>query len=168
MSTTGGAPIAFRLNPDGSLDGTFGTGGKVDLAVLGATGITVDRVLVAGDGTIYVAGDGSVAGFTRDAVWALTSAGAPKLSFNGTGSRLLPTVSGSDNDIGDAALTPSGEVAVAAVADARSRRRHLPARCHGDRRGHDRCLARRSPVCDARSDRCDGPARRPVRGRGDA
>lgn len=60
--TTGGAPIAFRLNPDGSLDGTFGTGGKVDLAVLGATGITVDRVLVAGDGTIYVAGDGSVAG----------------------------------------------------------------------------------------------------------
>ncbi|MBJ7354187.1 MAG: hypothetical protein JHC98_05125 [Thermoleophilaceae bacterium] len=114
--TTGGAPMAYRLNLDGSLDGSFGTGGKVDLAVLGATGLSIQRVLVAGDGSIYVVGDGSVAGFSRVAIWALTTAGAPRLGFNATGSRLLPVVAASNNNIGDAVLTASGEVAVAADA----------------------------------------------------
>lgn len=114
--TVAGAPTAFRLNADGSLDGSFGAGGKVDLAVLGSTSITIHRVLVAGDGTIYVVGDASVAGVRRDAVWALTAAGAPKTTFNATGSILLPIVAASDNDLGDAALTSSGEVVVAARA----------------------------------------------------
>lgn len=113
-TATGNVPMAYRLNADGSLDSSFGTGGKVNLAVLGATSINVDRVLIAGDGTIYLVGDGSVAGFVRDAVWALTPTGAPKLSFNITGAILLPIVGASQNDIGDAALTPGGEIVIAA------------------------------------------------------
>lgn len=110
----GNVPIAFRLNTDGSLDSTFGTGGKVDLATLGATTIGPESVLVAADGTIYLAGDG-ISGGVRDAIWALTPTGAPKLGFNGTGSILLPTTSG-DNAFGDIALTASGSVVVAAEA----------------------------------------------------
>lgn len=111
---SGNVPIAFRLNTDGSLDTSFGTGGTVNLAVLGATGIGIESALVAADGTIYLAGDGT-SGTLRDAVWALTPTGAPKLSFNGTGSILLPSASGI-NEFGGAALTASGSVVVAAQA----------------------------------------------------
>ncbi|MBI2690754.1 MAG: hypothetical protein HYX29_02230 [Solirubrobacterales bacterium] len=110
------APLAFRLNADGSLDQSFGAGGRVDLAVMGMTNISVKRVQLAADGTIYIAGSGSLAGNVRVAVWALTASGAPKLSFNGTGSRVLPIVPASPNNIGDAAITPSGSLAVAAEA----------------------------------------------------
>lgn len=110
----GNTPIAFRLNTDGSLDSSFGAGGKVDLALLGATLLGIDSVLVAADGTIYLVGDGT-SGSVRNAIWALTPTGAPKLGFNGTGSVLLPSASGA-NDFGDAALTATGSVVVAAQA----------------------------------------------------
>jgi uncharacterized delta-60 repeat protein len=110
----GNVPIAFRLNTDGSLDSSFGVGGRVDLALLGATAIGVDGVLVAADGTIYLTGEGT-SGVVRSAIWALTPTGAPKLSFNGTGSILLPSASGV-NEFGGAALTASGSVVVAAGA----------------------------------------------------
>jgi hypothetical protein len=74
-------------------------------------------VLLAPSGTIYVVGQSTPASDDRAAIWALTPAGAPETSFNGSGSRLLPTTGIGDNPIGDAALTPSGSIAVTVAAN---------------------------------------------------
>jgi uncharacterized delta-60 repeat protein len=112
-SDASNVPTVFRLNADGSVDGDFGTGGQLALSLLGGTVRSVERTFVAPDGTIYVVGSVTVASDDRDAIWAVTPAGAPKASFNGTGSKLLPTFGTGDNNFGDAAITPAGEVAVA-------------------------------------------------------
>jgi uncharacterized delta-60 repeat protein len=79
-SSTGRAAIA-RLNPDGSLDATFGAGGVVNDAFAGGTQSAIESVDVDPAGRIVVAGRRDdafvVARFTPD--------GAPDLSFGGTG-----------------------------------------------------------------------------------
>jgi uncharacterized delta-60 repeat protein len=116
-TTTSNVPVAFRLNVDGSLDSSFGTGGRVDLAGFGGTTSELKRVLVAPDGTIYVVGSVTLAGDDNDAIWALTPAGAPKTSFNATGSRKLPLVGIGENEIADGALTLAGDIVVVATAN---------------------------------------------------
>jgi uncharacterized delta-60 repeat protein len=112
FETPAGAPTVIRLTASGAIDTSFGTGGSVSLNLFAASDHHISRVLIAADGTIYVVGSGDIASDSRAAIWALTPAGAPKTSFNGTGSILLPIVGSDENETVDAAFTPSGNLAV--------------------------------------------------------
>jgi uncharacterized delta-60 repeat protein len=80
-----------RYNADGTLDATFGTGGRTSLRVLGGAAIGWD-VKVRPDGRILVAADaangGSTGGYQTLALVRLLSNGAPDGSFGFQGVRL--------------------------------------------------------------------------------
>lgn len=108
-----GPPIVIRLTANGAVDPTFGAGGSVTLAALGATNHEVARVLIAADGTIYVVGTG-LSGTERGMIWALTPAGAPETAFGGIGAAIYPAVGTSSSGFVDAAFTPDGRIATVA------------------------------------------------------
>ncbi|MBN8899774.1 MAG: hypothetical protein J0H57_01975, partial [Rhodospirillales bacterium] len=92
-----------RLNTDGTLDGTFGTGGKatVDFAGGGQNNDTANGVAVAGNGNIYVIGtaqDGLLT--TTFGAAALTPTGTPPGTFGNTGKLFVDF--GGTSDIGTA------------------------------------------------------------------
>ncbi len=101
-----------RLNPDGSLDGSFGSGGIVTVNIsdlVPQTGLpsndTALNVEVAGDGSIFVSGTSS----NTWAVVKLTSAGALDGSFGGGGKVNGPFENGENP--GGLVLLPDGNVA---------------------------------------------------------
>jgi uncharacterized delta-60 repeat protein len=75
-------PVVVRLNPDGSLDGTFGSGGTAWVS-LGGIGY-FNSVALQADGRIIVAGGWSV-------VSRLMTNGALDTTFNGSGSYVRST-----------------------------------------------------------------------------
>jgi uncharacterized delta-60 repeat protein len=74
----------IRYNADGSLDTTFGAGGKVVTDISGGTD-QARALSIMADGRIVVAGMGSVAGTSRFAVARYTSAGQLDTSFDTDG-----------------------------------------------------------------------------------
>ncbi len=77
-----------RLNTDGTLDGTFGTGGKatLDFAAGGQNNDTANGVAVAGNGNIYLIGTAQDGLLTTTAVAvAFTPTGTPLGTFGNNG-----------------------------------------------------------------------------------
>ena len=124
-----GTDIAVvRYNADGSLDTTFGTGGKILTPVGTGTGTSNDAgygVTVQADGKIVVAGFGVDSGTSNDfAVVRYNANGTLDTGFgpNGTGKILTPVGTGTSNDYGQSvviqadAKSSSWATAPAAVA----------------------------------------------------
>ncbi|KQT13097.1 hypothetical protein ASG40_19865 [Methylobacterium sp. Leaf399] len=79
-----------RYTPDGNLDASFGTGGKI-LTPVGTSSDIGRSVFVQGDGRIVVAGSSIAAtGLTEFAVVRYNSNGSFDTSFNGTGKVRTP------------------------------------------------------------------------------
>ncbi|HEX4608314.1 MAG TPA: FG-GAP-like repeat-containing protein, partial [Urbifossiella sp.] len=105
-----------RLNADGSLDGTFGTGGKVhvDFAGGGTADDDANGVAIAADGDIYVVGSAASAGTTKFGVARLSSAGVPVTAF-GTGGHEFVTFGGTSEAGQGIAIQPGGKLVVVGV-----------------------------------------------------
>ncbi|GAA4339468.1 hypothetical protein [Flaviaesturariibacter amylovorans] len=82
---TGNDIAIARINPNGTLDNSFGTSGKFLRAHSSGTGAdAVSTLALQPDGKILVGGT-YTAGFQKGALLRLTAAGAMDNSFNGTG-----------------------------------------------------------------------------------
>ena len=115
-SETGRDFAVVRYNTDGSLDTTFGTGGKI-LTPIG-TGTLADiaySVTVQADGKIVVAGQGGGSGSTPDfAVVRYNADGSLDTTFGTGGKILTPTSAGSLNDYGNSVTVQAdGKIVVA-------------------------------------------------------
>jgi len=102
-----------RLNSSGSLDSSFGTGGKVTVDVEGAD--DGRAVQLQPDGKILVVGDtGPVSGGGDVAVIRLTAAGQLDTTFNSTGKATFDLSGVTKLDLGEAAvLSPDGKLVIA-------------------------------------------------------
>jgi uncharacterized delta-60 repeat protein len=100
--------IVMRLNPDGTADGSFGTGGIVGLDYGGPNDL-LDDVLIQPDGKIVVVGRG---GTTNDwVVTRLTPQGLPDPNFDGDGTAVLDL--GGDDWASSVALGADGKLVIA-------------------------------------------------------
>jgi uncharacterized delta-60 repeat protein len=78
--------LVVRLNPDGSLDGSFGNGGVVTQQLSVGAGSSIVRSLaIQSDGKIVIAGQATDAGHTAVMVARLNPDGTFDSSFNSTG-----------------------------------------------------------------------------------
>ncbi len=121
-----GVATLGRLNPDGSLDTTFGSGGSVstvfNVPVGGDFGITssFSSIFAGPDGKIVAIGSaddvGAIGGyFTAEARY--NSDGSPDTSFADGGSRWF-SIGGDGNDYGAGAVAlANGDIAIAATSD---------------------------------------------------
>jgi len=100
--------VVMRLNPNGTADDSFGTGGITGLDYGGADDL-LDDVVIQPDGKIVVVGRG---GTTNDwVVTRLTPQGLPDPSFDGDGTAVLDL--GGDDWASSVALQADGKVVVA-------------------------------------------------------
>ncbi len=105
---------AVRYNPDGSLDTSFGTGGKVITPVTGPAADYAVDVVAQGTKTVLI---GRTTHFSHNdfALVRLNDDGSLDTSFDGDGVATLDFSSGS-NDFGeDVAVTPGGKLVVAGL-----------------------------------------------------
>jgi uncharacterized delta-60 repeat protein len=108
-----GDPELLRMNPDGSVDASFGTSGKFALPLAGGTSAEVEGVVSLPTGRILVGGTATIAAVERMIVWAVTAAGTLDTSFNpGVGYRVLPAVGTDGNSTADIGVQPDGDIAV--------------------------------------------------------
>jgi uncharacterized delta-60 repeat protein len=109
MAASGSAPSLVRYNTDGTLDTTFGTNGKVAVAVSGAVALQTDGKLIVGGGI-----PGGV-GLARYA-----SNGALDTTF-GTNGVVSVWETGDSNfqySFGDLAIQPDGKIVVISIQEA--------------------------------------------------
>jgi uncharacterized delta-60 repeat protein len=112
----GGTDIAAaRLNPNGSLDATFGTGGKATVDVSGAGGADfgAEAMTLQSDGKIVLAGatsggfgTGHGSGFT---IVRLSAAGTLDTGFGNAGMATVDT-GPPPEDVGGVAIQPNGRI----------------------------------------------------------
>ncbi len=107
---------AARLNPDGSLDTTFGTGGRV-IVNLSAFGDEASGVALQADGKIVLAGTSDINNSSDFAVIRLNANGSPDGTFGLFGAGIkIHTFGGTD--FGRAvALQADGKIVVAGFTD---------------------------------------------------
>ncbi len=99
-----------RYNTNGTLDTTFGTGGRATVD-FGSSSDQAYAVAVQSDGRIVITGFTNVNGTTDVAVARLTSTGALDTTFNGTG-RVVTTI-GTASDFGmDLKIQSDGKILV--------------------------------------------------------
>lgn len=109
----GGSRIALvRYNPDGSLDSSFGTGGKV-LTVIGDIA-DASAVAVQADGKVVVAGGTTTGDHSEIALARYKPDGSPDASF-GVGGIVTTRVAGTAG-ASAVALQPDGKIVVAGSA----------------------------------------------------
>jgi uncharacterized delta-60 repeat protein len=109
MAASGSSPSLVRYNTDGTLDTTFGTNGKVAVAVSGAVALQTDGKLIVGGGI-----PGGV-GLARYA-----SNGALDTTF-GTNGVVSVWETGDSNfqySFGDLAIQPDGKIVVISIQEA--------------------------------------------------
>ena len=109
--------LIIRLNSNGSLDTTFGSGGRAikDVGSSNTYGhlsslvfdSTRDKIYVAG--TTQISPDGALYGYT---VMRFNSDGSPDLTFNGTGTKAFPVADSRAllTNLNDIALQPDGKL----------------------------------------------------------
>lgn len=108
-----GIPELLRMNPDGSVDSSFGTAGKFALPLAGGTVASVEAVVPLSTGRILVGGTTTIAAVERMVVWAVTPTGTLDTSFNGgVGYRVLPVAGTDGNSTSDIGVQPDGDIAV--------------------------------------------------------
>ena len=96
-----------RYNTDGSLDASFGVGGKV---VSGAAGLA-NAVAIQSDGKIVVAGELNAAAGTDIALARYNANGSLDAGF-GSGGRLTTDIGNTDNRAGNLVVQPNGAIVV--------------------------------------------------------
>ncbi|MEQ1643055.1 MAG: hypothetical protein ABL959_06390 [Pyrinomonadaceae bacterium] len=100
-----------RYNPDGSLDSSFGTGGKV-LEAVGASSNEVRSLAIQSDGKIVVAGFNGV-GTQRDfSVARFNSNGTLDLNFGNAGKIITPIEASSEDTASGMVLQSDGKIIV--------------------------------------------------------
>lgn len=110
-----GAFALARYESDGSLDATFGVGGRVTTVVGGAGGDEAEAVAIQADGKIVAAG---TAGGQRFAVVRYETDGTPDPSFGTDG--IVKTNLSAGLDLGyDLLIQPNGKIVVAGSAGTR-------------------------------------------------
>jgi len=108
----GDTDFAFaRLNGDGTLDTSFGTGGRLVTDFHGADDGALSATIAA-DGGIYAVGFATIGGARQAGVAKYTSAGTLDASF-GTGGLVTFSAGGSDERGNAIAVSPKGKVVVA-------------------------------------------------------
>lgn len=78
----------IRLNTDGSIDNTFGTGGKVTTNISGTSNDAASRVLLQADGKIVIIGSGGTDMFNANVVARYNTDGSLDNSFDTDGKLL--------------------------------------------------------------------------------
>lgn len=111
-SYTGGDFALIRYNTDGSLDTTFGTGGKVKTA-MGANALWRNSAALQNDGKIIVAGFQTTASGNDFSLAAYNSDGSPDNSFGSNGIAITDFGSNDDKALsvvvqGDGKIVASG------------------------------------------------------------
>jgi uncharacterized delta-60 repeat protein len=101
-----------RYNTDGSLDSSFGTGGRVTTDIDSDSDDTGNGVVVHADGRITIAGIAGAAGSTSFALVRYTAAGDLDASF-GSGGKTSATFGNPFNNAFDIAAQPDGKLVVA-------------------------------------------------------
>jgi uncharacterized delta-60 repeat protein len=99
-----------RYKTNGSLDSTFGTGGKVTTD-FGGGHDGASAVVVQSDGRIIAAGSASVAGISQFALTRYTADGALDASF-GKGGKVMTAFGTLGDGASDAKLQPDGKIVV--------------------------------------------------------
>jgi uncharacterized delta-60 repeat protein len=97
-----------RLNGDGTLDASFGQGGKVKVSV--GSGSAAKSVVVQADGKIVLLGTYAPGPGYRSALVRLTKAGKLDASFSGDGKLILPI--GDNNTPQNLAIDANGRILV--------------------------------------------------------
>ncbi len=115
---TGGGVALARYNSDGSLDPSFGTGGKVNMS-LGGGGGNAQAIVLQSDGKIVIGGYARAASVSFDEDFMIarfTSSGQFDTSF-GTGGVAFTDMSGGDDDAAlDIALQSDGKIVAVGYA----------------------------------------------------
>jgi len=106
-----------RYNSNGTLDTSFGTGGKVTTDFAGASDLPSEPSAVAlqGDGKIVVVGQTLVGGFYNFALACFNSNGTLDASF-GTGGKVTTNFASADDVPFSVAVQPDGNIVVAGGA----------------------------------------------------
>jgi uncharacterized delta-60 repeat protein len=91
ISTDSGFAAA-RYNIDGSLDTSFGTGGRVTTSFAGSAGVDPTAIALQSNGAIVAVGLGYLGTNQGIAVARYTASGALDPSFNGSGTTFLPVM----------------------------------------------------------------------------
>ena len=99
-----------RYNTDGSLDGSFGTGGKVTTAI--GTGSGATALVLQPDGKLVAAGYASSAGKTTFALVRYNASGSLDASF-GTGGKVTTQIVTMENEAFALVLQPDGKLVAA-------------------------------------------------------
>ncbi|TMA63675.1 MAG: hypothetical protein E6J68_11440 [Deltaproteobacteria bacterium] len=103
-----------RYNTDGSLDGSFGTGGKVTTAI--GTGSGATALVLQPDGKLVAAGYASSAGKTTFALVRYNASGSLDASF-GTGGKVTTPIGSVDDEAFALVLEPDGKLVAAGYSD---------------------------------------------------
>jgi len=103
-----------RYNTDGSLDGSFGTGGKVTTAI--GTGSGATALVLQPDGKLVAAGYASSAGKTTFALVRYNASGSLDASF-GTGGKVMTPIGSVDDEAFALVLEPDGKLVAAGYSD---------------------------------------------------
>lgn len=105
-----------RYNTDGSLDTSFGTGGKVTTN-FGGTAAQARAVSIESDGKILVSGFTTISGTTLFGIVRLNSDGSLDTSF-GTNGKVTTNFGGSTNEILSMFMQPDGKIDVSGFSNA--------------------------------------------------
>jgi uncharacterized delta-60 repeat protein len=106
---------AVRLNPDGSLDGSFG-GGQVAFALNGSTSSLAAAVALQPDGRIVLAGSAGTANGSDFAAARLQPNGSLDGTFGSGGEVLVPFDPGSSAAASGCALQPDGKIVLSGTS----------------------------------------------------
>jgi uncharacterized delta-60 repeat protein len=103
-----------RYNSDGTLDASFGTGGKVSTAFLsqGFSLAYANSVAIQPDGKIVAAGNAAIGGGFDFALARYNSSGTLDAGF-GTGGQVTTDFAGSDDQVESVAVQPDGKIVAA-------------------------------------------------------
>ena len=105
-----------RYNTDGSLDSTFGSGGKV-VTGFGGDGNYGNAVAIQSDGKIVVAGTSNAGGTGQFAIARYTTGGSLDSTF-GSGGKKLTSFGGTNDNVRGAILQPDGKIVAAGASNA--------------------------------------------------
>ena len=98
-----------RYNTDGSLDTSFGTGGKV-VTPIGASGDTANAVAIQSDGKIVVAGYSSVGPINLDIALVRYNINGTLDNTFGTSGKVITPIGTSDEIANEVIIQPNGKI----------------------------------------------------------
>ena len=117
-----------RMNPDGSMDTSFGNSSIVQLTSMGTSGprsLDPRRLLIDQDGKILVAGSCNQGGQYAFCFSRLNADGSPDTTF-GTSGTVISAFTGDTTGLGDVTILSDGKLVAAGLCDGICVARYLP------------------------------------------